>query len=117
MVPGYARDRDCEGLDGRLELLMRIETDMDVLLYTSRRGTAITVKPNGTNGICCNVSHGRHPCSMIVGFVELIADRCKVRSSAAHAPALRSLLDLSCPERQSLDSFCAERSDPSRSPG
>lgn len=54
---------------------MRIETDMDVLLYTSRRGTAITVKPNGTNGICCNVSHGRHPCSMIVGFVELIADR------------------------------------------
>ena len=37
---------------------------------------------------------------------------CKVRSLAVHAPALRSLLNLSCPEHQSLDSFCAERLDP-----
>ena len=59
---------------------------------------------------------GQHP-TWVFPWSAQMARPCKVRSSAAHAPALRSLLDLSCPERQSLDSFCAERSDPSRSPG
>ena len=47
-----------------------------------------------------------------IAFYISVLNRCKVRSLAAHAPALQSLLDLSCPECQSLDSFCAERSDP-----
>lgn len=62
IVVMFARDRDCEELDGKLKLLMIIARGHRLAFIHEQKTQATAVKPNGTKEICDPSQHRRWCC-------------------------------------------------------